>query len=85
MIQVTFISDSGHGWYRISLGEFHTAQVEDYISSYSYVDKTYIYLEEDCDFGVFHVACDRMGIGIKWMPDVFHKGESPIRLKERFK
>ncbi len=84
MIEVTQISDSGHGWYKVSLEEFKGMKVDEFISSYSYVDKLYIYLEEDCDFPVFHVACGGKGIGIKWMADVFHKGDSPIRRKARF-
>jgi hypothetical protein len=81
---VTPISDSGHGWFKVSLEDFRIAQVANEISSYSYVDDKYIYLEEDCDFDVFHLACDRIGLKINWMPDVYHVGDSPIRQMRRY-
>lgn len=50
----TFIRDPGHGWLRVphevirSMG-FKASR----FSRYSYVDDDYMYLEEDCDAGIF--------------------------------
>jgi hypothetical protein len=49
-----FITDPGHGWLRVPHKVIRdmglTAKS---FSRYSYVDNDYMYLEEDCDAGVF--------------------------------
>ena len=46
-----FTSDPGHGWLRVPKVEIEP--IKDKISSYSYENGKYVYLEEDCDAGVF--------------------------------
>ena len=48
-----FITDPGHGWLEVSIDEVYALGIEDQISSYSYVRGERVYLEEDCDAGLF--------------------------------
>lgn len=44
-----FISDAGHGWLEVPVGEVRGLGIEDEISKYSYINEDYVYLEEDVD------------------------------------
>lgn len=46
---LSFISDPGHGWLRVPLIDIAALGVETKISSYSFIDGHYAYLEEDLD------------------------------------
>lgn len=46
---LTFIADPGHGWLRVPLVDIAALGVETAISSFSFIDGHYAYLEEDCD------------------------------------
>ena len=61
-ITLTFFEDPGHGWLRVPLYLVAWLKVGGEISSYSYKDEEFAYLEEDCDFGVFYKACKEKGI-----------------------
>ena len=45
--------DSGHAWLAVKAGELVSLGIQDKISSYSYVKGSTVYLEEDCDAGLF--------------------------------
>ena len=49
MPKYTFITDPGHGWLRVPLAEIRGLA----ISSYSFRDANYAYLEEDQDAPTF--------------------------------
>ena len=49
--QYIFTSDPGHGWLRVLKTEIEP--IKDKISHYSYMNGKYVYLEEDCDAGIF--------------------------------
>lgn len=55
----TFYSDPGHGWLQVPLSKLFELGIEKKISSYSYLDSGQAYLEEDCDYAVFHDAFKR--------------------------
>jgi len=65
-------SDSGHGWAKVTLKELLKLGIADKISSCSYyrpysnISKTdiYVYLEEDCDFGIYLNAINENKINI---------------------
>jgi len=59
---ITFISDPGHGWLRVPLADIATLGIEGDISSYSFIDRRFAYLEEDCDCAVFTEACKAQNI-----------------------
>jgi len=46
-----FTSDPGHGWLRVLKTEIKP--IQDKISKHSYMNGKYVYLEEDCDAGIF--------------------------------
>lgn len=46
-----FFADPGHAWLRVLKTEIEP--IKDKISSYSYMNGKYVYLEEDCDASVF--------------------------------
>jgi len=46
---LTFLSDPGHGWLQVPLVEIVALEIEGQISSYSYIQGEFAYLEEDCD------------------------------------
>jgi hypothetical protein len=51
-----FFSDPGHGWLEVPFALLKVIGIADKITSYSYRsrDGSMAYLEEDCDYGVFH-------------------------------
>jgi hypothetical protein len=55
-----FISDPGHAWLEVPLADISLTGIADWISTYSYVNHGYVYLEEDCDAGLF---IDAVGLG----------------------
>lgn len=56
-----FHSDPGHGWLAVKLKELQELGIEDKISSFSYQKGATVYLEEDCDAGVFIEALKASG------------------------
>ena len=48
-----FIEDPGHAWLKVPLGELVQLNVHEKISSYSFMDRQFAYLEEDVDAGIF--------------------------------
>jgi hypothetical protein len=51
-----FITDPGHGWLEVPRAELDALGITHKISAYSYQRDELAYLEEDCDFAVFHAA-----------------------------
>ncbi len=53
---LTFISAPGHGWLRVPLVDIAALGLETVISSYSFIDGHFAYLEEDADGTVYLAA-----------------------------
>ena len=49
----TFYEDPGHGWLRVLIAELAELGIQNEITSYSYRDDQYVYLEEDSDLDTF--------------------------------
>jgi len=49
----TFHTDPGHGWLEVPLGLLVELGIAEDITPYSYVRGSLVFLEEDCDAGVF--------------------------------
>jgi hypothetical protein len=61
-----FHEDGGHGWLQVPLEELQELNIDDQISSYSYVDDDYVYLEEDQDMSIFlKVRCNGIPANIQ--------------------
>ena len=54
-VTINFYDDSSHAWAKVPFNEIKELGIEKDISTYSYVDPIDygIYLEEDCDLGVY--------------------------------
>jgi hypothetical protein len=46
-------TDSGHGWLQVKKEALKIFNIEHLISSFSYEDGEFVYLEEDCDAPLF--------------------------------
>ena len=55
-VKFDFFMDPGHGWVKVPKVLLKHLGIESKISSYSYQQGEYAYLEEDCDAGEFIVA-----------------------------
>ena len=60
MTRFVYYQDPGHGWVEVSLAILIDLGIASQVSHYSYVDDTHtyindplVYLEEDCDAGLF--------------------------------
>lgn len=83
--------DSGHGWLAVKTSELKELDLLNKISSYSYISKSgkTIYLEEDCDAGLFIDAKDELGEDVDEngklnFTEDYKDGQSPIRNLESF-
>jgi len=70
-----FISDPGHAWLEVPKADVYAAGIAQEISGYSYIHGKYVYLEEDCDAGLF---MDAAGLTRDNIIDVY-KDEVEIR------
>jgi hypothetical protein len=72
-----FYTDSGHGWLKVPKTELKQLGIADKISPYSYMRGEFAYLEEDCDFGLFHEAMQAHNKDYSYK--THYTDESPIR------
>jgi len=70
-----FISDPGHAWLEVPRTELVELEILGQVSSYSYQHNGMVYLEEDCDAGLF---IDAMGLTRDNIVDVY-ESVTPIR------
>ena len=74
-----FHTDSGHGWLAVKRAELETLGIIDLVSQYSYHKGATVYLEEDCDAGLFFSAFE-VRYGTRPQFETKYKdGNSPIR------
>ncbi len=81
-----FHTDPGHGWCAVKIEELKDLQIEDKISSCSFINGQTAYLEEDCDFAVFHEAKEKNGEKFRrdWDVEESYKEYTPIRNYKRY-
>ena len=60
-VKRNFYTDPGHGWLEVKYSELKELEIEDKISSYSYIKDDAVYLEEDCDAAVYFDAMKAKG------------------------
>ncbi len=48
-----FFNDAGHAWLRVPIAELVGLSIADQITTCSYINGKYAYLEEDVDAGIF--------------------------------
>ena len=83
-LTLNYYQDAGHGWVKIKLSMLQKLGIIDQISTYSYVRKDNIYLEEDCDLGRLYEALDKAGITLKLKEFCARKKKSKIRSYDSF-
>lgn len=64
--KLMMFEDPGHGWCRVRRAEKLFQKVAKDITSFSYQRGDYVYLEEDCDLGLYYKACVEAGYEIEW-------------------
>jgi hypothetical protein len=78
--------DPGHAWCKVRRAEKLFQKVAKDITSFSYQCGNYVYLEEDCDLGLYYKACVEAGYEIEWDYEVTKNGElSKIRNYQSYK
>jgi hypothetical protein len=74
----TAFSDPSHGWLRVSKTLVLSLGIYENISSFSYENGRFVYLEEDRDYALFLDAMTKVGRPLN-IREVFAKGPSKIR------
>jgi hypothetical protein len=59
--KLNFYCDPSHGWLEVMREGIDALQLADKISSYSYARAGWVYLEEDCDAGLYLDAAKAAG------------------------
>lgn len=70
-------TDPGHGWLEVSRSELEKLNLSDEITSFSYAKGLKVFLEEDCDMGLFLEALQKAGIEAQLTE--IHLDDTPIR------
>lgn len=79
MTAYNFYSDPGHGWLEVPKTKILELGIEDKISIYSYTNTNSVFLEEDCDLGVFLQALSEEERSSIKFREFFSNHESRIR------
>jgi hypothetical protein len=75
--------DNGHGWGKVRLDELASLGIDKKISSFSYTRGAYVYLEEDCDLGIYDKALREQGIKPDYTLNITNR-RSKIRSYARY-
>ena len=76
-LNLIFHTDPGHGWLEVPKSMLVDLDISSQISSCSYMNTDYVYLEEDCDCTVFVKAAESNGYVLNVKEQ--HKEVTPIR------
>ena len=84
MTTYKYIQDPGHGWVRVPLAEIRELGLVP--SHYSYMDREWVYLEEDCDAPAWMRAREAAGrpVAREMLHEVHQNHESKIRDMARY-
>ena len=84
-LTLNYYQDPGHGWVKVKLSLLQKLGIAEQISTYSYMRKDNVYLEEDCDLGRLYNALDNAGITLKLREFIAREKKSKIRSYNSFK
>lgn len=82
-IKRNFHTDPGHGWLAVPLSELMELGIAKNMSTYSYFKEGIVYLEEDCDAGIYLNAVKEAGYEVTLMERNVNRS-SQIRNYGRF-
>ena len=70
--------DPAHGWIEVDYVELEVLGIQDKITSYSYINRDTVYLEEDCDAGLYYNKLQSLGVEVE-IKDIYYESDSFIR------
>jgi hypothetical protein len=80
-----YIQDGGHGWVKVPITLLLDLGIHSQISTYSYLRKSFAYLEEDCDLARFFEAFNaRFNIDPKLRSRIAREKQSKVRGYNRY-
>jgi hypothetical protein len=59
--KLTYYTDAGHGWIKVSRADLDALDIAHKITTYSYERGPWVYLEEDCDASTYMEAAKAAG------------------------
>lgn len=77
------IDDSAHGWLEVPKQLIAQLRIATRISRFSYVNRNYVYLEEDCDMTLFMDAMRRMNYDFR-ISETYCDGDCFVRRLPNF-
>jgi hypothetical protein len=83
MIKLHSKHDVAHGWLQVPMKLIRRLNIADKISVFSYKAGGYAFLEEDCDWTIFHRAMEANGLTYSVEPEIVD-GESIVRSYDSF-
>ncbi len=83
MLTIDYIQDPGHGWIAADIHSLRAYGLTDKVSAYSYRDGDIVWLEEDCDAGLYIRALESAGVPFK-IKETHCNGNAFIRRLPRF-
>lgn len=83
MLTLDYVQDPGHGWISADHQSLDRLGILGKVSSYSYRDGDLVWLEEDCDAGLYLRALKDAGIPYQ-VKETHTKGDAWIRSLPRF-
>lgn len=63
---LNYFTDPDHGWVRVRRDDLIFQTIANEVTSCSYQRGNYVYLEEDCDLGLYYKELKARGYEIKW-------------------
>jgi hypothetical protein len=81
---VTYVSDPSHGYLKVPVRLAENLNFINKISEYSFFNKDYIWLEEDCDMALFFDALDEKSLPEPIIYSETLDVQAPFRLYPRF-
>jgi hypothetical protein len=83
-LNLTYFADPGHSWLRVPIRLVKELGLYQKISSYSYREGSWAYLEEDCDAPMMIMALETSGMKFE-VSESFSNEYSFVRGLERFR
>jgi len=82
-MKIKFYEDPGHGWGAVKRSLLIELGIADKITQFSYQNGDTVYLEEDCDLGLFIDTLRSKGESVDYKKRTYYN-RCPIRSYERY-
>ncbi len=81
---IRVFADPGHAWAAVQLAELQELAIDHLVSSYSYFKNGIVYLEEDCDLGIYMNRLKELHPDMEFTFREDHDDNCPIRNYGRY-